>query len=168
MTLAQTLAGYGEYHRDRRNVLTHMVGVPMIVLAMNVLLQRGWSGSILGFEPTPALGITVGAAVWYLRLDMKAGLLMTALLILFYTAGAYIAGLSTAAWLGWGTGLFVVGWALQFLGHRYEGRKPAFMDDIRGLLHGPLFVAYEALWSMGLSQRTKREVEALRQEQGAV
>src|SRR5256885_12287117 len=41
-----------------------------------------------------------------------------------------IAMLPMGAWLGWGLGIFAVGWVIQFVGHYYEGRKPAFLDDI--------------------------------------
>ena len=56
---------------------------------------------------------------------------------------------STARWLGWGIGAFVVGWVLQFVGHYYEGRKPAFVDDLVGLLVGPMFVTGEVLFALG-------------------
>ncbi|MFY8147605.1 MAG: Mpo1-like protein [Prochlorococcaceae cyanobacterium] len=39
--------------------------------------------------------------------------------------------------LGWpALGLFVFGWALQFLGHAVEGRPPEFLQDPRFLLVG--------------------------------
>jgi uncharacterized membrane protein YGL010W len=53
---------------------------------------------------------------------------------------AHRVGRGTGAWLAWGMGFFVVGWLIQFIGHYYEGRKPAFADDIVGLLVGPMFV----------------------------
>jgi hypothetical protein len=34
---------------------------------------------------------------------------------------------------GWptvGIGLLIVGWVLQFVGHPWEGRKPAVIDDV--------------------------------------
>jgi uncharacterized membrane protein YGL010W len=158
MTAAQTIAKYGEYHRDRRNVLTHALGIPMIVLALEVLLARPvWP--LAGFALTPAVVASALAAVWYLRLDLKLGLLMTVLLALFVSTGSQIAAISDTAWLGGGIGLFVVGWALQFLGHHYEGRKPAFVDDLRSLLVGPLFVVAEGLFALGLLQGLRREVE---------
>ena len=40
-------------------------------------------------------------------------------------------------------GLFVGGWALQLLGHRIEGNKPAFINDPVYLLVGPVWVAHE-------------------------
>jgi uncharacterized membrane protein YGL010W len=36
----ELLTQYAGYHRDRRNIVTHFVGVPMIVFAVGVLLAR--------------------------------------------------------------------------------------------------------------------------------
>jgi uncharacterized membrane protein YGL010W len=36
--LLDQLSRYAAYHRDRRNVLTHFVGIPMIVLGVAILL----------------------------------------------------------------------------------------------------------------------------------
>jgi uncharacterized membrane protein YGL010W len=158
--LAQCLARYGEYHRDGRNVLTHALGIPMIVLAITVLLARPvFEMPLLGFAASPAIVAAALAALWYLQLDTKFGLLMTGLLAVFISLGKTIAAISVAAWLGGGTALFVLGWALQFLGHHYEGRKPAFADDLRSFLVGPLFMVVEALFALGLAKKLRREVE---------
>ena len=71
-----------------------------------------------------------------------------------------IASQSTATWLGSGIGLFVVGWIIQFIGHIYERRKPAFFDDIIGLAIGPLFVAAELAFLLGLREELQAQVEA--------
>jgi uncharacterized membrane protein YGL010W len=48
-------------------------------------------------------------------------------------------------------GLFVGGWALQFIGHHYfEKNKPAFFSDPYYLLVGPVWVAAEWLDLLGL------------------
>lgn len=39
-SLTDQLSQYAAYHRDRRNVHTHFVGIPMIVLALTTLLGR--------------------------------------------------------------------------------------------------------------------------------
>ena len=39
-TATELLAQYAEYHRDRRNIVSHFVGVPMIVFGVGVLLAR--------------------------------------------------------------------------------------------------------------------------------
>jgi len=66
--------------------------------------------------------------------------------------------LQTTAWIGWSVGVFVIGWAIQFVGHYYEGRKPAFVDDLRGLLVGPMFVVGEALFSCGWGKALLQEI----------
>ncbi|GGD49161.1 DUF962 domain-containing protein [Erythrobacter arachoides] len=157
--LVEALASYGEYHRDHRNVATHALGIPLIVLAVEVLLSRP-TWDLGGWVATPAMVGSVLAALWYLRLDLKVGLLMAVLLALLCSAGHWIAQVSTVVWLAGGIGLFVAGWTLQFLGHHYEGRKPAFLDDIKSLLVGPLFVVCEGLFAMGLLGDLRRQVHA--------
>ena len=56
-------------------------------------------------------------------------------------------------------GAFVVGWIVQFVGHWFEGRKPAFVDDLIGLAVGPLFVVAEVAFFAGLRGDLRREVE---------
>ena len=55
-------------------------------------------------------------------------------------------------------GLFVIGWIIQFVGHYYEGRKPAFVDDVMGLVIGPLFVAAEAAFLLGLRKEVEQAI----------
>jgi uncharacterized membrane protein YGL010W len=45
------------------------------------------------------------------------------------------------------------------VGHFYEGRKPAFMDDAVGLLVGPMFVVAEFLFSQGWGKALMAEIE---------
>lgn len=158
MSIAQQLATYREYHHDHRNVLTHAVGIPMIVLGITTLLSRPML-DLAGFAFTPAMVAGVLASLWYLRLDLRTGLVMTGLLGLFVTLGHQIAQSSTAVWLVSGIGLFVVGWIFQLVGHKFEGRKPAFVDDLRSFLVGPLFVVVEGLFALGLMKDLQRQVE---------
>ncbi|AVD93980.1 MULTISPECIES: Mpo1 family 2-hydroxy fatty acid dioxygenase [Pseudomonas] len=158
-TLVDHLSQYANYHRDPRNIATHFVGIPMIVLAVTILLSRpGWE--IAGMWLSPAL-LAAAASVWfYLRLDLRFGLVMGLLLGLCLWVGEALAVQSTTLWLGAGLGTFVVGWIIQFIGHYYEGRKPAFVDDVSGLIIGPLFVVAEAAFMLGLCPTLKRAVEA--------
>ena len=157
-TLVDHLGQYAEYHRDRRNIFTHFIGIPMIVLAVAVLLSRpGWDLAGLWFSP--ALLTAVVASLFYLRLDLRLGLLMTVLLGLCLWVGAALGQQGTALWLSSGLGLFVVGWIIQFIGHYYEGRKPAFVDDLMGLAIGPLFVVAELGFLLGLRGEVQDAVE---------
>jgi uncharacterized membrane protein YGL010W len=153
------IANYAAYHRDRRNIATHFVGVPLIVLAVAILLSRP-SIELAGFRFNPAMLVAAASVAFYLALHIGYGLVMAVLMALAVWVAGAVAALSTAAWLGWGVSLFVVGWAIQFLGHWYEGRKPAFVDDLVGLLIGPLFLVTEAAFALGLSTQLKRDVEA--------
>ena len=40
-TLEENLTQYAAYHRDRRNIATHFVGVPMIVFSIILALNDG-------------------------------------------------------------------------------------------------------------------------------
>ncbi len=155
-TLVEHLANYAAYHRDSRNVVTHFIGIPMIVLAVTTLLGRpamplGEGTAYL----TPAMVVYALACLFYLRLSAGFGIAMAIVLALFVYAGAHLAALPTGAWLAAGAGLFVAGWVIQFVGHYYEGRKPAFVDDLAGLLIGPLFLVAETAFACGLATDTR-------------
>ena len=152
------LAKYAEYHRDRRNIATHFIGVPMIVFGIGVLLA--WpSVRAGGLVLTPAWLAFALAAAWYMTRGQATLGAFTAAAVgmLILLAHAVPGGL--AAWLGWGGGFFVAGWIIQFIGHYYEGRKPAFVDDLVGLLVAPMFVVLEALAPLGLFKGLMTEIE---------
>lgn len=159
----ELLIQYAHYHRDRRNIATHFVGIPMIVFAIGVLLARPAmdlatpAGELM---LTPALLLWGISTLWYLTrgefaLGAAVSLLNGALIML----AAPLAAHGVTTWLAWGFGLFLLGWVIQFLGHVYEGRKPAFTDDLIGLLVGPEFVTAEALFSFGLLHGLRDEIE---------
>ena len=157
-SLEDQLSKYAEYHRDRRNIATHFVGVPMIVAAVAVVLSRP-QFTFLGLQLSPAVLAIGAAALYYLRLDFRLGALMALLLGLCGWLGSWAAAQATATWLAIGVGGFVVGWIIQFIGHIWEGRKPAFVDDVVGLIIGPLFVTVEALFLMGALPRLQATIE---------
>ena len=37
-------------------------------------------------------------------------------------------------------GIFIFAWILQFIGHEIEGKKPAFVEDLKFLLIGPAWL----------------------------
>ena len=151
---------YAEYHRDRRNILTHFVGVPMIVFGVGVLLA-GWQFTLAGLLLTPAWVAFALAAAWYLtRGHFGVGLATTAAVGALMVAAHQVNGGPWATWLAWGVGFFVVGWVIQFIGHYYEGKKPAFADDVVGLLVGPMFVVLEMLAPLGLFKGLMAGIEA--------
>ena len=157
-TLTDHLTQYAAYHRDQRNIITHFIGIPLIVVAVDILLSRPGL-MVNGLWISPTLAVAIVAAIFYLKLDSALGASMTLLLALCVWLGMYCAQLSTGAWLTWGIGSFIVGWIIQFIGHYYEGRKPAFVDDIMGLAIGPLFVVAELAFLCGLRKPLEEEIE---------
>lgn len=144
----QHLARYAAYHQDRRNIATHFLGIPLIVLGAAVLLSK----VILPIGPAflSLAGWVVSViTVYYLLLEFRLGLALAVFLWSAVAVGHIVAQQSTWVWMLLGVGSFVLGWGLQFLGHVWEGRKPAFVDDIRSLLIGPLFVAAECAFALG-------------------
>jgi uncharacterized membrane protein YGL010W len=161
-TLTDQLSKYAAFHRDRRNIVTHFIGIPLIVLAVAALLSRpAWALADSGLVLTPALILFCAATFYYLALDIPFGMAMGAVSAVSVIFGHWTATLSTPSWLAVGGGLFVIGWVFQFVGHiRYEHRKPAFVDDIIGLLIGPLFVLAELLFGLGLRRALRDAIEA--------
>ena len=158
-TFADHLTQYAAYHRDSRNIATHFVGIPMIVVALAILFARP-SIELLGMPVSPACLLVAGTLIFYFRLNLVFALLFTVIYGATWFLAQYLAAQSTVVWLSWGLGLFVVGWVLQFIGHYYEGKKPAFVDDIVGLFVGPLFVAAEIAFALGLCPELRATIEA--------
>ena len=46
--------------------------------------------------------------------------------------------------------IFVVAWIFQFIGHKLEGKKPSFFEDIQYLWVGPLFVLSKLFIKLGV------------------
>jgi uncharacterized membrane protein YGL010W len=154
------MAQYAAYHRDRRNIATHFIGIPLIVFAISALLARA-EFSIADTPMNAAIVLWALTTLWYLTRGNFALGAATAVVngVLTALAMTAIQGTSTSGWLLIGVGSFVVGWIFQFVGHYYEGRKPAFVDDLVGLLVGPMFVVGEALFMLGWGRSLLAEIE---------
>jgi uncharacterized membrane protein YGL010W len=123
------LARYRESHLNPVNELIHCVCVPAIVFTLLGLL---WSA-----HWALAVGAALAALVYYLRLSVPFALGMA---LLAAAMLALLAALPPALVLPLSVAVFVLAWIGQFIGHKIEGRKPSFLEDLRFLLIGPLFV----------------------------
>jgi uncharacterized membrane protein YGL010W len=158
-TVEENLTQYAAYHRDRRNIATHFVGVPMIVFAVILALATA-AIQVGAMAVTVAALVSIAACVYYLMLDRVFGVTLAIVLFAMCAAASEItARLSTGATLGAAAAIFVLGWALQFLGHKFEGMKPAFYDDLMQLAIGPLFVCAEIFFLLGAKAQLRRYIE---------
>lgn len=163
--LERLLSQYAAYHLDRNNIVTHFIGIPLIVFSLLCLTARA-GVEISGFSVTLAMLLIVLSSIYYISLDKLFGFLMLILYVLVYPLVVKIAALATWSWLGASVGIFIVGWLFQFVGHYFEKKKPAFVDDLIGLAIGPLFVLAEFVFLLGfrksLHQRILKEAQKKR------
>ena len=109
---------------------------------------------------TMAAVVSVVMCAYYFKLDWVFGLTMSVVFFAMCAAASEItARASTGATLALAAGIFTIGWALQFLGHKFEGMKPAFFDDVMQLIIGPLFVCAEAFFLLGAKPQLRRYIE---------
>ena len=122
------LAHYAESHRDPRNEAIHCVAIPLIMLSLIGLLHA--------LHPWVAYAFVAASLVYYARLSAVFLLTMVVLtvvgLLLVRAMGDLVLPISAT--------IFVVAWIGQFVGHKLEGRKPSFFEDLQYLWVGPLFV----------------------------
>lgn len=120
---------YAESHQNHTNELIHFVCVPAIM----------WTVLGLIWAVHPILSVMAGALALayyiYLSIPFAIGMGVMAGLML-----GILYLLPPAAILPSAISVFVVAWIFQFIGHKIEGKKPSFFDDLRFLLIGPLFV----------------------------
>lgn len=142
--LQDWLARYGESHQNPLNIAIHKVCVPTIVFTV---LGLAWSVP-LPTELRQLVSIGGIAIVNLATLIFLGGMLFYLRLSLPMAAGMGLMCIAFLGLLGWlestganifliSLGIFVAAWIGQFIGHRIEGRKPSFFEDIQFLLIGP-------------------------------
>ncbi len=159
--IEQHVVTYATYHRDKRNIATHFVGVPLILLGVVLALSLLGTGFAIGGSAITAACIAIAiVSLYYVWLDVALGIACAlVLLALWFAAQAIIAAQPQSA-LMIAIGFFVGGWALQFWGHFFEGKKPAFVDDMMGLVISLPFLIAEISFAIGLKPALKAAVEA--------
>ena len=131
-TLQQWLSEYAISHQNPINKKIHWLCVPTIFVSI--------------------LGMGMSLSVWFT-------LVLSALVLLFYirlstplfmAMGIFILiCLAVMAAMPWGfkvwASIFVIAWIGQFIGHKIEGKKPSFFEDLQFLLIGPAWVVNSLL-----------------------
>jgi uncharacterized membrane protein YGL010W len=144
------LAVYAEYHRDERNCLTHILGIPILFLAA-VLPFSLWPLTAIGVQTSLATVMVIPALVVWMLFDFWIGLAIIGLVIPVLLAADAISNHVSAAgvWII-ALGLFVIGWTLQIVGHAvFERRRPALIDNPLHMLIGPMFVVAKLCVALG-------------------
>ena len=132
MNIQEWNAEYAIYHKNRTNKLIHWVCIPLIMFSLFGLL------SILSFQFMSVF--IVLALLYYLKLSKNLALGMLVISLSFITIIDIISLFDKGLLLTIYLSIFVIAWIGQFLGHKIEGKKPAFFKDLQFLLIGPLWL----------------------------
>ncbi|MBM3567152.1 MAG: DUF962 domain-containing protein [Alphaproteobacteria bacterium] len=159
-SLQEQMAMYAAYHRDLRNRATHFVGIPTIVFSL-LLAFALVRLPIGGFDASLGMLVTLALMIYYYLLDRTLAVIATVIFgAMVVAAERLVTGWSaTEAWT-WFALLFVGGWILQLVGHVFEGRKPALVDNLFQIFVAPLFLIAETLFAVNLMTELRLAVEA--------
>ncbi len=150
----QLLETYGESHKNATNKLIHWVCVPAIMFSLLTLLFAIPFFVERSLWANWAFVLLVGAWIYYARLSMTmligfvviGGLMLLGIMALYGLAGYDAGTLALYAVI-----IFVVAWIGQFIGHKIEGKKPSFLQDVQYLLIGPAWLMHFIFKKVGIS-----------------
>ncbi|MBE7176171.1 MAG: DUF962 domain-containing protein [Mucilaginibacter polytrichastri] len=141
---------YALSHQNPTNKRIHWICVPLIVFS---ILGLVWSipfphleflGTFNGFLNWASFLIAF-ALYYYYRLSPT---LFYGMVLVVFAFSYFIVQLEFWEKAGgpplWQSSalIFVLSWIGQFIGHKIEGKKPSFLDDIRFLLIGPIWLLH--------------------------
>ncbi len=143
---------YAMDHQNPFNQLVHHICVPLIVISLVGLL---WSIPVpeIFADVSPLLNwgvvLVAAGALYYVILSIPLALGMLPFMLAVVGIVAWLDRLAPPLWMI-SSGVFVVAWIGQFIGHHVEGRKPAFFRDIQFLMIGPLWVLAGSFRKLGI------------------
>jgi uncharacterized membrane protein YGL010W len=142
---------YSESHQNHTNEIIHWICVPSIVFSLFGLV---WA---IPFPHIEILGQYNGYVNWasfliafsiyyYYKLSPILSYFMLVLIMFFSAVIVTLEKMHRTS--GWPQmwevclGIFVLAWIGQFIGHKIEGKKPSFFDDLKFLLIGPIWLLH--------------------------
>lgn len=141
-TIDTWLMLYGESHQNKVNKNIHRICVPLIMLSLLGLLNLVAVPSLLeSYNFNFSKIIILLSLAYYFYLSRIFCFLMTLLIIPMYLIVeiTYVSLSFKSNFILW-LSIFIVSWIGQFIGHKIEGKKPSFLQDLSFLLIGPLWV----------------------------
>ncbi|MDF2152234.1 Mpo1-like protein [Vibrio sp. CAU 1672] len=137
--LSEWLKDYSKSHQNPINQRIHTIAVPGIYLSVVGLIWSVPQIPLFGFQLNWVWIAVIPTWVFYYRLSLSVFLMM-----LGYTLSCialiWCLEILVLPVLYISMVLFGVLWMLQFIGHKIEGKKPSFFEDLQFLLIGPVWV----------------------------
>lgn len=149
---------YAESHQNPTNKLIHWICVPLITFSLLGLVWAipfpyfAFLGKFNGFVNWASFLIAF-SIYYYTRLSP---ILSYCMLLATFVFAYFIVQLEKVEIAGgpamWQVCLviFILSWIGQFIGHKIEGKKPSFLNDIKFLLIGPIWLFHFLLKKIGL------------------
>ena len=135
---------YSRYHKNKINKIIHWICIPLIMFSLLGLLSKiniikldtdSIFFSIRGLEVF--IIIAIG---YYLKISKSLAIGMSLITLLFVLIIESINKNDEIMQIYLYLGIFIISWIGQFIGHKIEGKKPAFFKDLQFLLIGPLWL----------------------------
>ena len=141
-TMREWLDAYGASHQNPTNKIIHWICVPLIFLTIVGLL---WSIPLPSFFPVFswlnfATMMLIPVIFFYARLSTQLAIGMIIwCLFCFLICFSYESIFTIPIWIP-SLIIFFLAWVGQFLGHKIEGVKPSFFEDLQFLMIGPAWL----------------------------
>ena len=139
---------YAVSHQNETNIAIHYVCVPAIFFSVVGLLMSIPSGILASLIPgnLPIIEnwgfvALILASIFYIRLSLTVAAQVIAFTLVCLVVAHYL-GQLMPLWLA-SVAIFIVAWIGQFYGHKIEGKKPSFFEDVQYLLIGPAWVIHK-------------------------
>ena len=147
-TIDQWISEYGESHKNSTNKIIHWICVPLIMLSLLALIEKiPFPLYTIELFTIKGQGIYLNwttlflifAVIFYVRLSLSIaiGMLLVAISMLYSIT--WIKIYDPSVWR-LSLAIFVLAWIGQFIGHKIEGKKPSFFEDLQFLLIGPAWL----------------------------
>ena len=138
------LNAYGESHQNSTNKLIHWFCVPLITFTLLGLLSfANWQFNINEntYKFSLATFLFIAAIFFYIRLSITitVGMALLTGISLFYI-NMLENNFNSQLLIKYYLLVFIIAWIGQFIGHKIEGKKPSFIEDIKFLLIGPAWL----------------------------
>lgn len=150
-TVEEWFAAYGKSHQNPTNKLIHWICIPLIMISLLGLLRAiPLPGALPDYVNVASIFIAL-CLLFYIRLSWQLGLGMLIVVAFFMSVVNFLNNPAfPPLWL---TSLIIFfgAWVGQFIGHKIEGAKPSFFEDLQFLLIGPLWLLGFIYKRLGLS-----------------
>ncbi len=148
------LEKYGESHQNGINKMIHWICVPAIMFSLFGLLYSIPFFTERTLYTNWATYALLLALVYYMRLSkpMFVGFILIGGAMVYGVHAIYKFTYDDAIMLAIiSFVIFAVAWIFQFIGHKIEGKKPSFLEDLQFLLIGPAWLLHFIYKKVGIS-----------------